>query len=113
MSFTHDEAVTLADDHQWWTDRMNIHFLLEYLNGPENETLVLLDVDTALHIVEKPYNYTEEFVLAVEGYAEEAEGGDTQKVLHGLLGLPNPDTEISDDIDSLKQQILEQQGNER
>lgn len=67
-------AVDNANRRLWWGDHTNIHFLCEYLNGPDNSTEVTLDVSTMLEILEKPWHFTDEFVKAVEQYVTDTEG---------------------------------------
>jgi len=59
---------TMTNTEPWWADHQNISFLLEYLHGPENQTDFMLDVDLALHVVEKPWRWTEEYEMAVAQY---------------------------------------------
>jgi hypothetical protein len=68
------EAVDAANTRGWWSNHENLHFLCEYLNGPMNETEIILDVSSVLEILEKPWHFTEEFVKAVEQYVRDSEG---------------------------------------
>ena len=70
-------AVDNANKRTWWADHTNIHFLFEYLHGPENTTEIIFDVDSALEIIEKPWHFTDEFVKAVEQYVIDIEGDES------------------------------------
>lgn len=52
----------------WWQDHNNISFLLEYLNGPQNTTPCTLNLEMALHIVEKPWKWTDEYEQAMAAW---------------------------------------------
>lgn len=84
------EAVDNANKRAWWSDHNNIHFLMEYLNGPENDTEVIFDVSSALEIIEKPWHFTDEFIKAVEQYVKDTEGDPSafDYELGKMLGVP-------------------------
>lgn len=58
----------------WWEDHRNIHFLLEYLNGPENDTDTTLTLSLALDIVETPWRWTPEYEHALLAYEQHTQG---------------------------------------
>ena len=78
-----DRSVDAANSREWWNDRDNLHLLasqmLEDSELPEN----------IVHMLEKPWNWTAEFVKAIEVFAAECEEDPEHTLSVRLGGTPH------------------------